>query len=114
MTNVEMIAGALVLCLSPIALLLVVMYLYKVKKILSYIESNHQNEWREIGKMTLLFNNSIKSTFLFVRWLVNKKYMSLHDEKLISMGRNCRALFIWSVGVILTDQLMVLLILMSS
>lgn len=69
------------------------MYFRALGKLLDYIKTEKIEIWDELGRPSLVTNNSISSSISTIKYLVKKSYMSSHDTNLINLADRARQLF---------------------
>ena len=73
------------------------MYFRALSKLLDYLKSEKTEIWDELGRPSLITNNSISSTISTIKYIVNKSYISSHDKNLINLADRTRQLFYLSM-----------------
>ena len=61
----------------------------------SLLREKYPDKWNELGRPTLIINNSIKNDVAVLSFLKNKGYLSLNDKQL-----NKIAMLLWNFGYI--------------
>ena len=72
-----------------------VVIIYLNYQLLTLLRNNHPTKWHELGSPTLILNNSIKNNMAVLKFLKNKDYLELSDQKLAKVSR-----LLWSMGLI--------------
>lgn len=64
-------------------------------RIYKILEKTYPKEYKEMGKPTVFWNSSPKTTLMyFFKFLWNREYMTYNNKKLESLGNISRILFI--------------------
>jgi len=69
------------------------MYFRALGKLLAYLKSEKTEIWDELGRPSLVNNNSISNSISTIKYLVKQSYNSSHDIKLINLASRARQLF---------------------
>lgn len=70
------------------------MYLYRLYSLYKKLKECETEEWNRLGSPTLIMNNSLRNSYLVVKWLLSKEYLNLDDQKIVNEARLCRILLI--------------------
>lgn len=75
-------------------------WFYLIVTLFKRLKHNHHDTFVEMGEPALFWNNSLNTTYLFMKFLFGRKYKELGDEKLT---RHCLLMFwvFWLDAVIL-------------
>jgi len=57
-----------------------------VSRLYKTLESEHPDKYEEMGKPTLFWNNSPKSAFTLIRFILKKEFIRLGNMKLTRLG----------------------------
>ena len=74
--------------------LVTVGYLVLLEMLFHRLRKSHADHYREIGEPSLFLNNSITKGFGVVRYLLNRGYLLVPDERVKQLGEYSRRLFI--------------------
>ncbi|MGH2620294.1 MAG: hypothetical protein ACRDHG_06945 [Anaerolineales bacterium] len=86
---------------------LVVLLLWRVRGVLAHLETRHPGTWVELGKPTLVWNNSLANNLTFLRFLIRRQFRGLNDPQLEA---SCRfLLFLYGLGFALFFAVLLLL-----
>ena len=86
--------GAMIL-LAPI----IVTYLILLEVLFYRLRHHFPQHYKEIGEPSLFLNNSISKGSAMVRYLLDRDYRDLQDERTHRMGESARRLFLAATGV---------------
>lgn len=56
-------------------------------RLLSWLQKNHPEEWRQLGSPTLIANNSISGFFVLRKFLKNQYFQQMGDPELTKRSR---------------------------
>lgn len=77
-----------------LALLLIgPMYFRALGKLLDYIKSEQPEIWDELGRPSLVTNNSIHNSISTIRYLIKRSYKDNRDINLVNLANRARRLF---------------------
>ncbi len=88
--TVELIWTILSLLLFPCT----IAYLILANKITNILKQEYPNQYAELGRSTLIQNNSITNSFKFVGFLVKAKYKEIDNPTLSQVADIARSLLI--------------------
>lgn len=57
-----------------------VIYIFKMRILLTYLKENHTKKWEELGRPTLIMNNSIENSLNILRFIWKQE--DLNDKKM--------------------------------
>jgi len=68
---------------------LIAVTLAKVHGALEYLKTHHKQSWSALGEPSLFLNNSPRTNFLFLRFLLRREFEAVRD---IELDKRCRML----------------------
>lgn len=95
LSTIKMLWGIMVISLFPITCV----YLIWVKRILLILEKNHPDEWKELGELGLIKNNTISNSNKLMLFLLKKQYSLLNNKEIDLIANKCRLLLIIGVSL---------------
>lgn len=72
--------------------LIVIPYLWMIKKLCGLLKERHQDVYNELGGLNLFFNNDIASSFHFTKYLLQKHYLRIDDTEVVRVFKELRFL----------------------
>ena len=97
--------------LFGVLFLSVFVWFFLVFKLYKLLASNHPEYYEGMGKPTLFWNNSPKSSLVLMKFILKKEYLQLHDKILEKHGNLMFAFFL--VYLVLFTVLFILSFLMA-
>ncbi|HVZ33876.1 MAG TPA: hypothetical protein VG963_15725 [Polyangiaceae bacterium] len=88
------VVAALIL-LAPV----IIAYLVVLEMLFYRLRHKHPEHYKEIGEPSLFLNNSISKSFGVVRYLLDKDYLVVPDERANKLAQRSRKLFFLAIGV---------------
>ena len=79
--------------------LVTVGYLVLLEMLFHRLRKSHADHYRELGEPSLFLNNSITKGIGVVRYLLNRGYLSVPDERVKQLGEYSRRLFIVAISL---------------
>ncbi len=62
--------------------------------VLRYLRLNHHQTWIELGSPSLVWNNSMRNNFLFLKFIFKREHVPLADPKLTSLCGILRVFYV--------------------
>ena len=72
----------------------VIVWFVLVSKLYKTLESEHPQKYEEMGRPTLFWNNSPRSGWVLVKFIMKKEYFGLKNQKLVKLGNFMFGFFI--------------------
>jgi hypothetical protein len=91
------LSGILMICGAVIMFLLWVAQLYFLFRLLKGLREEFPEKWQELGKPTLVMNNSIANTRALHRFLWRREYLSLNSVPFADLCGKVRSFFIFAL-----------------
>lgn len=85
---------AALIVLAPV----IIAYLVILEMLFYRLRHKHPEHYKEIGEPSLFLNNSISKSFGVVRYLLDKDYLVVPDERAKQLGQRSRQLFLFATG----------------
>ena len=77
----------------------VLVWFYLCHKIFGILRTRHPEKYEEMGKPTLIMNNSISNNLSFIKFLFKREWLELNDEGLSKLGNAMLVFFaVYTVG----------------
>ena len=87
-----------------------VLYLKRIREILSQLEQHHTATWEKLGKLTLFMNNSPANGMKLMRFLYRREYSGIADAGLTQKCESVRRFLL--ILVIAEGSFMILFLIM--
>lgn len=83
-----------------------VVIIYFNYQLLVLLRKNYPIKWRDLGSPTLIINNSIKNNMAVLKFLKNKEYLEMNNQRLTKVSR-----LLWNMGLFYLFLLIMLMLL---
>lgn len=74
----------------------VIYYLYLVSKLFNLLKLNHYQAWVDLGKPSLVINNSISNSVSAAAFIRERRFENLGDDALNIIGNRARRLLVFA------------------
>jgi hypothetical protein len=85
----------LLLCFGfALMLVIYIIQLYFIKRLLDELKTRFNDQWMQLGKPSLVFNNSLNNNLVLFSFLWHRKYLDLEDD---AFSRRCLTVRTFSI-----------------
>ena len=80
--------------LFAVLFLSVFVWFFLVVRLFKLLKSEHPEKYREMGEPTLFWNNSPKTSWELMKFLLKRDYIDMNDPKLSTLGNAMLVFFV--------------------